>query len=185
MRLAASLQSAMVVAMNTIAMQTHRAPPRGAWLRWGGLAASWLLLLGVVRVALWDFIPLEAVPPHLHPLGWQRDLHDFITYSGVSTWLPLVIVAGSIALFAWGYRRARHDPQAAGRLIQHFTLASALAVIALQAGTVIVAFLPLHLAPPPSYGYAIKFMVKDIVVLALLGWYQSVAARHSRAIADS
>jgi hypothetical protein len=143
-------------------------------LAWVGLMLSWLFLFLGITMSSWDFIPYEAIPPEKRPaMGWERTLNDFLEQSSV---LPIVsggLVVLSILLFRQGWVNPRMKNQKEKEsLIGMFALSNLICVVLLVVLIPIVAFLPLQLTPPPGYGYTIKFILKDVLLIGGLIAYQ-------------
>jgi hypothetical protein len=146
--------------------------PLGKILIWLGLIASGVLFFGALIGALWGLNPYDAVRPQLIPQsGWEYDLYNFFVLSDARSWILFTLPLLGILWFAWLYAQNRQSPVTTTALIRRFTIANVVCVVAMGVLGMIVAFLPLHLAPPPGYGYALKFIVKDGVVLAGWGLY--------------
>lgn len=140
------------------------------------LVFSWLVLFWLVEfdtdlLAPYDTTPLANRPPWG---TWQRDLSDFFQDPPGSVIPALLIVGISIVLLVIALGRTPGSFNVRIRLLLSFALSNLVIVAAMFFSGFVVADLPLEIAPYPGYGWTLKFLVPDILLLALLfalqGW---------------
>jgi len=133
------------------------------------LVISWAVLVGAVSMATWGLAPYDTTPLTLRPPqgSWQREVSDFFQSPPGSIIPPVAVTAASIMLLGIALRRIAGTP-AAPKLALSFALTNTLAAIGMSFSTFIVADLPLELAPYPGYGWTVKFLIPDALMLMLL-----------------
>lgn len=133
------------------------------------LTLSWIVLFLGIRLASWDLMPYEAIPLEKRPsIGWERTLNDFLEQSPT---LPLMsggLTLLSVLLFRYGWMKPQVNKV---NLIKTFGLSNVLSVVLLVLAIPLVAFLPVPFTPP-GYGFALKFILKDVLILGGLFVYQ-------------
>ena len=80
----------------------------------------------------------------------------------------MFVVGISIALLAIAFSRTPNSFIARLQLALSFALSNLITVTAMFLSIFIVADLPLEIAPYPGYGWTIKFLIPEILLLALL-----------------
>ena len=136
------------------------------------LVFSWLVLFWLVEfetelLAPYDTTPLENRPPRG---TWQRDLSDFFQVPPGSVIPASLIVGISMVLLVIALGRAPAPGSFNLRihLLLSFALSNLVIAAAMFFSGFVVADLPLEIAPYPGYGWTLKFLAPDILLLALL-----------------
>lgn len=141
-------------------------------------ALGYLVLFLVITVAASYLAPYEAVPPHLRPLEgtWLRSISDF--FSGTpGVLIPALMVVGtSLVLLVRSIKRSGGGPQTRNSLLTRFGVLNLIISISMVLGFQALSLLPIQLAPPPGYGYTLKFIVWSALTIAALLLQQA----HSR-----
>ncbi len=132
----------------------------------------WILFIGV-GFTTWSLAPYDStLLEHHPPLGtWQRSMNDFFE-SPPGSYLPSTLVVGaSVLLVVVALYRATGTSFECAKMILAFAASNILGSIALF--LVFFADLPLNLTPPPGYGWTIKFLMPQFVLLVLLFLFQA------------
>jgi len=121
-------------------------------------------------IAAWSLAPYDTTPlADRPPRGtWQRDLSDFFQVPPGSVIPALLSVGISVVLAIIALRRIPDSSNVRTQLMLGFALSNIVVVAAMFLGNFLVADLPLEIAPYPGYGWTLKFLAKDILLLALL-----------------
>jgi hypothetical protein len=124
-----------------------------------------------VDIGIYDMVlnPYDAVPPQRIPqTGWDAILYHALLVSHGRQWLVGAILAVSLAWCAWVYYQVRRDPAAKVNFLRRLIITNVGFVVIAHLGSIVVAFLPLQIAPPPGYGFAMKWLIP--YGMALVGW---------------
>jgi len=146
------------------------------------LMPSWMLMFWVVTGPVtWSLTPYDSTPILKRPPfgSWPRLLNDFFdTLPG--NLMPAVLIVGiSVSFFVVALRSLPDSPTARIRLMLLFGLSNLAAIAGIAAGAFIVGPLPLELAPYPGYGWTAKFLIADLLCVALLLAFQWSRIRHT------
>ena len=130
---------------------------------------SWLGLSWVGEVVSWSLAPYDTTPPELRPPQgtWQRDLSDAFQYSVGNKMLAALLVGLNLALFLLALRRMPKSPGEWIRLMIGFALANLAVAIGVTASVSVMGSLPVEPAPYPGYGWTVKFLIPELVLLGL------------------
>lgn len=135
------------------------------------LVFSWVVLFWIGHEPIvWSLTPYDTTPiAKRPPVGtWPRDLNDFFLTSSGKT-MPATLITGvSVALFAVALRRLPQSTLARVQLMLLFALSNVAVITALFLSGFIVGSLPLELTPYPGYGWTVKFLIPEVLLLALL-----------------
>lgn len=135
-----------------------------------GLLASWAILFAITDMVTWSLAPFDTTPVEKRPAPgtWQREVSDFFAEPPGSAILPVLVVGSSAILFLAALFR-RHAPATArARLAFRFLESNLLIAGAIILSIYVFGALPLELAPYPGYGWTIKFLVPQTVLLILM-----------------
>lgn len=135
-----------------------------------GLLASWAILFAITDMVTWSLAPFDTTPVEKRPAPgtWQREVSDFFAEPPGSAVLPVLVVGSSAILFLAALFR-RHAPATArARLAFRFLESNLLIAGAIILSIYVFGALPLELAPYPGYGWTIKFLVPQTVLLILM-----------------
>lgn len=129
------------------------------------LALFWLVELDTDLLAPYDTTPLDHRPPRG---TWQRDLSDFFQVPPGSVIPASLSIGISMVLLIITLGRTPGQFNVRIRLLLSFALSNLVIVAAMFFSGFVVADLALELAPYPGYGWTLKFLVPDILLVALL-----------------
>ena len=134
------------------------------------LVLSWIGLLGVSQIASWGLAPYDTTPLELRPdVGrWERQASDFFGSPPGNYLVGAVVVGISVALFAFAWRQAKRSADERARIVAAFFLSNLIVGGAALASGFVMASLPLELAPYPGYGWTVKFLAPEMLLLAVL-----------------
>ncbi len=134
------------------------------------LLLTWGVAFWMVGIATWGLTPYDTVPlAQRPPLGtWERGLNDFFQPPVGSNLPGIFIVGASAVLLAVALRHVSSLPSQRAKLVLGFAASNFIVAVAMFASTFVVADLPLHLTPYPGYGWTIKFLIPQILLLILL-----------------
>lgn len=165
--------------MHSTSTLIQRAYPFRTLLSWLALVASWVLLFYTLVIMTWAWNAYDAVPPQQIPQsGWEHTLYQMLVVANIRSWLILGLGLLSVVWVGVLYARVHSQPLLALRVVQRVAVINMVFVLAIALLGGLVAVLPLHLAPPPSYGYALKHIIKDVLVLGLwAGWWLRLQPR--------
>lgn len=149
-------------------------PTFAFWITLAFLISTWGVLYAAVGIATWSLTPYDTTPLTLRPpLGsWERSLNDFFE-SPVGGNLPEVVtVAASLVLLVFALRHASANSFQRAKLVLVFAVSNLIVSAAIFGTLFVVGDLPLHLTPYPGYGWTIKFLVPQGLLLVLLLVFQ-------------
>lgn len=134
------------------------------------LLLSWAGLLHIGDFISWSLAPYDTTPLALRPaLGtWEREVNDFFEAPPGSTSVGVLIVGLSVLLFVIALRRVSRSAGARTRLMAGFAASNVLVGVGIFLSIFVAGVLPLEAAPYPGYGWTCKFLVPQVLLLALL-----------------
>lgn len=134
------------------------------------LLLSWAGLLWVGEIISWSLAPYDTTPLELRPVrgAWERDVSDFFQAPPGSTLVGVLIVGLSVVLCAVAMRRVSSSPGVRARLMTGFAFSNLIIGSAVFLSVFVVGMLPLEAAPYPGYGWTIKFLVPEMLLLVVL-----------------
>ena len=135
-----------------------------------GPLASWAKLFAITHMVTWSLAPFDTTPVELRPAPgtWQREVSDFFTEPPGNAILPVLVVGSSAVLFLAALFRAPASAAARARLAFRFLESNLLVAGAIVLSIYMFGALPLELAPYPGYGWTVKFLVPQTVLLLSL-----------------
>jgi hypothetical protein len=134
------------------------------------LGCSYLMLFLMAVLSSWYFAPYSDLPPQLMPPpgAWQRTINDLFSGPLGSWTLPIVVVGTSMILLWRAFKNCGNDPDARFRLAVKFGLLNVVGSSAILLGLPVMGSLPIELAPAPGFGFTLKFIVWDLLIIIAL-----------------
>ena len=134
------------------------------------LVLSWAWLLWIGEIISWSLAPYDTTPLEWRPTpgSWEREVSDFFQAPPGSTLVGILIVGISVALFVIALRQVGRSTGVHARLMATFAFSNLIIGGAVFLSGFVVADLPLEAAPYPGYGWTIKFLVPELLLLAVL-----------------
>jgi len=146
------------------------------------LVLSWLGLAWVGEMMAWSLAPYDTTPLDRRPPQgtWQRDVSDFFQYSVGSKMLAVILVGLSLALFLLALRKMPNSSGGRARLLMGFALSNFALAASVSVSGFLMAGLSVELTPYPGYGWTVKFLVPEVVLVGL--WIMLLARTIPRRI---
>jgi len=134
------------------------------------LLLSWAGLLHTGEFISWSLAPYDTTPLVLRPPSgtWEREVSDFFEAPPGSTSVGVLIVGLSVLLFLTALRRVSRAAGARTRLMAGFAASNVLVGVGVFLSILTAGLLPLKTSPYPGYGWTVKFLVPQALLLAIL-----------------